>query len=482
MGVETIAKIPPIKTGLDFLSSSHFKIGKEPKWLESDEAYQSTFKNDYPPKDVSKCGLSNIPPPAHIMHKDDRTNDNCSVTREQFVQKYQKEKSKACSSLTRTNFKMDKDERIETFKTTHDIYYSGITNSNITSTRKNFSQRMASHIPQGDREKENWPQSDYQNNFHSKELSLQSKTVNNPVFSGGPTIKGDDRSHKCNDMFNTTSRVMHPVYNIMKQHQVPYQVKYPLTRIPCGEETLFESTQQISFPKDLPPLSRSFKRDKALEELQKTTFRNGDNRLNNYKTTAEDSFTRFHLDYKQHLPSQTIGGGRTSSENVCFKERSFQQIGSTANMCDYKAPPIAYHSKKVDGSKLRTISKVTFGNDKRHHYDTTTDTCFTRKHADVAKPDVDTCHSSIPMKHYHNLVANSSYRTDFLKTNAKKLVPNPSAINNLVESHIGTPMKNFREFRTTNRETYTPKTSVFHENIDTGRLQKSSVPIGTLSY
>ena len=52
----------------------------------------------------------------------------------------------------------------------------------------------------------------------------------------------------------------------------------------------------------------------------------------------------------------------------------------------------------------------------------------------------------------------------------------------MVNSHIGHPVKNLREFTTTNRDTYTKKKIQRIQDINTGRLQKSSVPIGTLCY
>lgn len=62
----------------------------------------------------------------------------------------------------------------------------------------------------------------------------------------------------------------------------------------------------------------------------------------------------------------------------------------------------------------------------------------------------------------------------------KKLEPNPVAIENLKKSYIVEPIRGLREFSTTQREAYTPKerSRVF---IDTHRLHRSSVPVGSLS-
>lgn len=68
--------------------------------------------------------------------------------------------------------------------------------------------------------------------------------------------------------------------------------QYPKTMIPCGDRNFFVSTQQDSYKDRLPTISGNFDRNKALQVLQKTSFRIGDNRLNCCKTTAGESFVR----------------------------------------------------------------------------------------------------------------------------------------------------------------------------------------------
>ena len=90
MGKETLVKIPALKTGLDFLASSHFDIGKESKWLSNNDplAYKSTFKHDYLPLKGKKSKLADIPPPAGIMQKDSRCHEISSITRQLFLLKF----------------------------------------------------------------------------------------------------------------------------------------------------------------------------------------------------------------------------------------------------------------------------------------------------------------------------------------------------------------------------------------------------------
>ena len=151
MSFSTIAnKIPANKTGIEFLAASHFHIGKEPKWLSKQDplAYKSTFQKDYPSRNIGKTGLSKIPPPAVMMHKDDQTRVQCSVTREQFIPKILADRDYSRNSLTKTNFKMDRDDRIETFRTTQDFYYSAYPLED-SHAATNPIEPMKSHIPQG---------------------------------------------------------------------------------------------------------------------------------------------------------------------------------------------------------------------------------------------------------------------------------------------------------------------------------------------
>ena len=76
----------------------------------------------------------------------------------------------------------------------------------------------------GDKEKEPWPKKDYQNNFHEKNIRKHQKIVND-TLSSSTTIKGDERSHESNDMFNITSRKMFPIYETVNRINVPHSTK-----------------------------------------------------------------------------------------------------------------------------------------------------------------------------------------------------------------------------------------------------------------
>ena len=483
IGSEPKTKIPAVKTGTDFLASSHFRIGKEPQWLSHADslAYKSTFQKDYPPKETERTCLANIPPPAFIMHKDvGKIRGKCSITREEFVPAPYRDKSCLGKSLTKTNFKMDRDDRIDTFTTTHAHYYRTVPQNTNTPNKSELPDHpMKSHIPQGDKEKERWPQSDYKQKFQQKPLTAREKITNDTLF-GPETIKGDRRSHGSWGRFNTTSTRDYLPNMGHRKAIVPDHVQYPATTIPCGEPQCDESTQQASFKGKFPSISARFDRKTALSKLQRTTFQNGDNRLGFFRTTTDDCY-RPNTPIANTTMSQYIGIKKSNfPEGDLDAVRSAKRINSTVTRSDYKPPPVNYCNPSPKNVQAR--SSVTFGNDRNSYYQTTTDTNFPAKNVSYQKHDMVTTQSSIPLACYDNVLSNSSYRIDYSPTTrVKKLAPNVEALNNLRQSHIGDPIKGFREFSTTHSDTYTTKEFAHPVNMDLFRLQKSSIPIGTLN-
>lgn len=151
---DLINKIPAQKTGTEFLVASHFTISHEDRWAPSKDplVYKSTFKKDYPPLPLTKRERIPSPSPATIMHKDDRYNDKCSMTRGHFVGKNPEKQNYAnsTSTLTKTNFKMDSDRQLKSFQTTHKEYYPvrplDEARNPAATGKKDW---MRSYIPQG---------------------------------------------------------------------------------------------------------------------------------------------------------------------------------------------------------------------------------------------------------------------------------------------------------------------------------------------
>merc|ERR1711988_494432 len=91
-----------------------------------------------------------------------------------------------------------------------------------------------------------------------------------------------------------------------------------------------------------------------------------------------------------------------------------------------------------------------------------------------------TTSSSIPLNYYGDETTVPTTWSDFPSHDGvQKLVPNPQALDNLKKSHIRPPIPGDQEFSTTHQGTYTPK-SGRRQAVDSGKLQRSSVPLGTL--
>lgn len=484
-------KLPPIKTGIDFLASSHFTIGKEPALLaDSKNAYTSTVMADYPEQHVDKVGLCQLPPRAQIFTGDSTHVDSCSVTRSEFVQKpyARTDYSGQSYAKTETNFKPDSDHRIETFRTTNADTHVPFANQ-VEKSGFDAMEWKRSHIPQGDKVKEPWTDSDYKLKFVSHPVKNSPKKVN-PTFYASNTIKGDIRSHGDN-LFNTSSRrAFNPNYKNQRRSEVSYITKYPSTNIPMGDrekDTEMRSTMQLSFDNndlDLPDDSgKSFNRNEALQKLQQTTFRDGDNRLNCFQSTAGEC-------YSQHTPSTERPAGvfemknsglNSMPEGDLHPDRVHERVNLTSNRKDFNQPPKTYQRSIVDGSHIRTKSNVTFGKDEEGEmYGTTTAINFPHKTSVYQKSKTQTCTSNIPLDYNKDIVPSSTYRSNYKPRSATKMVLNSVAIDNLKKSHIGDPIRDFRQFETTSQDTYTPKPECRQKNIDVGRLQRSNVPLGTM--
>ena len=126
--IEAENKIQTQKTGAEFLAASHFTISNDSRWgpRHDSQAYKSIFKIDYPPLPLTKRSRVPSPPPAGIMHKDDRYADSISLTKSHFVKKPFSKRTQedfASYALRKTNFKGDSDVKLKSFQTTHQEYF-----------------------------------------------------------------------------------------------------------------------------------------------------------------------------------------------------------------------------------------------------------------------------------------------------------------------------------------------------------------------
>lgn len=487
---EVVNKIPVQKSGPEFLVASHFTISHEDRWAPSKDphVYKSTFKKDYPPLPLTKRERIPSPSPATIMHKDGRYNDKCSMTRGHFVEKPLGKQDYANSTyaLTKTNFKMDSDRLLKSFQTTHKDYYPVRPldeAKNPAPTGK--SNWMRSYIPQGDKEKELWPHSDYRSKFLGEQLGSRDVMPAADKHSGPATIRGDARTHHLGQ-FTTTTKSEFVGRHLQRHHLMDPALRDRGSSIPQGDQekcNYSTSTQQDSFhvpgQKEFSP----FNREDAVNRLRRTTFQLGDRRIPGHlQTTAADS-------YPSRLLADTSRGADLDMGKSSFPQgdldplRAHERISKTTNDIFFGNPATGYRNKIVDGSYLLTESHVDLGGARGgRFYDTSMKSDFKAVSVPYNKVPGMTTNSCIPLDYYGGdpMTMPTSWSDFPSHAGIPKLIPNPLAVDNLKKSHINPPIPDEREFSTTHQRTYTPK-KTSRRSVDAASLQRSSVPLGTLN-
>ena len=157
----SISQVPAPKKGKDFLASSHFKIGNDRRLAKS-ATKRSTFAKDYAAHGLYGRSDAAIPPaPAEVMHRDQKEGVRDTTETQTSFQGRTLPRVPRCVALTKTNFKMDSDERVDSFSTTNASEYS----PKALSKSLPVENPMKSFVPQGDPSKERIPLSDYHANF-----------------------------------------------------------------------------------------------------------------------------------------------------------------------------------------------------------------------------------------------------------------------------------------------------------------------------
>ena len=178
------------KTGKDFLESTSFQISQDPNTTGS--SMKSIFKQDYPPYASYGRGLGARPPPlSKVMHRDDqffREKESETAASFDFRGLPVKKGDGSYVNLSSTNFKMDSDlNKFGSFKTMHRSDFPPKMNDNfdtfIAPTTRD------SHIPQGDREKEPQPLSDYRQKFQGHDTTVHKIEKVPPMHEGNYVLK-----------------------------------------------------------------------------------------------------------------------------------------------------------------------------------------------------------------------------------------------------------------------------------------------------
>lgn len=257
--------------------------------------------------------------------------------------------------------------------------------------------------------------------------------------------------------------------------------------IPQGDQekcNYSTSTQQESFQRPTFKDFTTFDREEAVDKLRRSTFKLGDRRVPGHlgTTTAESYPVRVMTD--KNLSSNLDMGKSSFPEGDRDPLRAHERVSVTTNDIFYGKPAVGLRNKIVDGSHLRTESHVDLGAARgAHFYETSMKSDFTAVTAPYKKADPGMpTSSSIPLDYYSGApITMPTSWSDFpSRAGVPKLIPNPLAVDNLKKSHIQPPIPGEREFSTTHQRTYTPK-KTSRRSVDSGRLQRSSIPLGTLN-
>lgn len=484
MTVEIAAPITRPKTGQAFLESTSFKISQDE--MLTNNRMNSIFKTDYPPYDVYGRTQSAKPPPlSQVMHRDPTFfNERESETTKSFEYRHlpKPEIQGEGGKLRLTNFKMDRDlSKFHVFETVHNSYFT----PKMADTYKRYKAPTirTSHIPQGDKEKEPQPLTDYKDRFKGHDTTVH-KTIRAPSMheGGPPTIKGDER----NSNFNTTHNA---TFMGMYEKPVPTLPVPPSYNVPTGDPSKVverETTMNASF-KDMS--AQNERSPYSIEEvsrlLNQTNFKQKDGhyKWNDYSSTATASYMPSVIPVERFKPSKHRNHSDFPAGDM-DQHRVTDRISLTTNRFYHGNPPRGLHNSIISGANLRTKSNVWFGEPPLGgaFYDTTNARSFSAKSVPYSYNRYSFYKDSdIPMNYYGKQDVNhtTSY-TDYQNPRQARTAPNPVAVDNLKRSHILPPLTDRQFFTTTHNDTFTPKRAECHM-YDSGRLQKSSVPLGTLS-
>ncbi|PIK44175.1 hypothetical protein BSL78_18951 [Apostichopus japonicus] len=363
MPEKTVA-LPTLKPaqlkGKDFLAASHFKVGYD-KRMSKSATKRSLFKKDFiAHANHDRTVAAKPPDPAEVMHSDLTFRPPDSTVTQQSYQGETPPKVAQCKALTKTNFKMDADKRIDSFHTSHSRDYEP---PSFVSRSFPMSNPMKSFVPQGDPVKERMPVSDYRGKFMGHD-TLIFKTSRAPcMHTGGPsTILGDNRTHR---QFATSSREQFPGGYLPYVAKKPYRIG---SDIPCGDvEKLVhrETTQMSSFANHDKKHYKGYHRDNALTRIGETNFKMGHNpKMDNFQTCAMDSFSA----KEATKPVKIVTHDSNASsfpEGDRHPDRVKELVTSTNYGFHHKMPPKGFKNPIIRGANKRTASKVTFGEPSR---------------------------------------------------------------------------------------------------------------------
>jgi len=473
-------QLPSSKMGTDFLASSHFSIAQHDAVTQG--ALKSIFKRDYIPWDIHNKTSASVPPkPAEVLHRDARYfNERASETTQAYPEKSLPHSAQAgTNNLRCTNFKMDRDlSKFNSFHTSHLLDYPA--RQGEVSRHKIPENTQQSYIPQGDPEKAPQPISDYRDRFRGHDGTKKPLRAAS-MHQGGPsTITGEARLHRYDTTHDQTFTGV----------PCPRVTSFPAptgTNIPQGDkdkETVMQTIMQGSFPAHELERNQGYDQGDVTGQLMRTNFKHSDGHgtWDTYQSTMSEHYRAVRTGASKSAPANH----RNHSDFPVGDDnpwRNSDRSSLTTNRF-YQGSVITPRPNIISGSHKRTKSNVWFGEPRldEQYYSTTVDTAFTApdtKPRDTQRPDFNT-RSDVPVNYYPNEKHQTTAWRDYQNPDQGKMIPNPIAINELKKSHIDAPLGGSRHFSTEHLDQFTPK-RISRYAIDAGKLQRSTVPIGTLN-
>lgn len=475
-------KIPAPLTGKEFLAASHYRIGNDQR-LSRSATKRSTFKKDYVAhRFYGREAAVEPPAPASVMHKDVTSGTSDTTETHQSYKGTFLPRVNQCTALTKTNFKMDSDQRVESFLTTHSQEFQSP--RGVTRSLPNANP-MRSFVPQGDKDKERMPASDYHGNFRGHDTSVIKVPRAPCMHTGGePTIRGEIRTH---EPYSTSSQEQFP------GRYVPYvAVKPDLagSSIPQGDTDKLvhrETTQLTSYPPYVGDVYKPYQRDSAVTRIRDTNFKMGHSKkYDQFGTTAAENFNAKVLTpFNKLVPYDSNASSIPSGD--LDPERIIDRTTVTNYSVYHQLPPSGFRNKIVSGANKRTASEVTFGEPRKlsSYYTTTQSDAYPAlgNSAFAVRSDGHP-KGSVPLDGFGDMHNVSTTKDDFPPPHGSGVTPKGvktgEEINKLRASHFDAQIEKNRYFDTTHLATYTAK-RIDRYQYDSNKLQKSSVPIGTFS-
>lgn len=469
------------KVGTDFLSSSHFTISQDTSNASAKSSLRSIFKKDYVPWDISSRPSASIPPdPAEVLHRDQRFfNEKASETTKAYQPKPVQGYIPTDSHNNRsTNFKMDRDlSKFDSFHTTHDSHYTphDIGEGYCNKLPEN---PMQSFIPQGDPGKAPQPISDYRDRYRGHAKARKPFKAPSMHQGGDPTITGDNSSRFATTHKETFAGVSFPPV-------CPFPAPTG-TNIPQGDpskDIRMSTIQQASFPVHDPASLCRYDKEGVNGKLQRTNFQQSDGHgsWDTYLSTMADHYQPARIGVSRSAPARHRNHS-DFPDGDSDPHREATRVNMTTNRF-YHDSPIIPGANIVSGANKRTKSNVWFGEPRldNRYYETTVDSTFTPWNVpakSTERPDFNT-RSCVPVNYYPNERHSAVTWSDFQNHHQRKLIPDSQALEQLKKSHFDAPLGGSRQFNTEHLDQYTPKRT-HRLAVDSGRLQRSTVPLGTL--